>query len=365
MGRLSLEVNLGSIQANFRSLVAYASPCDVMVVLKANAYGLGVREIAQCLIHESKCWGIGVANITEAKEVFDLGKPVLILGAILPDELIEVIELGVRIPIADLKIAGQAAEVAKQLNKKVFAHCLIDTGMGRLGCRLEDAQTFITELDKMPEISLEGLFSHFPYAYGDYDFSYNQVVGLKNLIRDLQDEGIHFKYQHIANSDGIHNIPGSLQKPFNLVRSGINLYGQYDPEGQRSFELQQVLTLRAKLVAVRELPQGASVGYGRQTKLKSKTRIGTIAIGYADGLPIGLSNKGHFIIRGKKCPILGRISMDYTTVDLSACVDAEVGDQVLCLTDDYNIQNWAEESGTISYDIICSLGKRVERSYIL
>ena len=168
----------------------------------------------------------------------------------------------------------------------------------------------------------------------------------------------------MANIDGIHNIPAAFQRPFNTVRTGINLYGCFDLEGRKTVELSQVLTLKSRLVAVRHMPAGTTIGYGRTFKLEKAQRVGTVAIGYADGMPIGLSNRGYVIIRGCKCRILGRVSMDYTTVCLDALAEAQSGDEVICLGEGISVSDWAGMKDSIPYDIICSIGDRVERVYL-
>ena len=148
------------------------------------------------------------------------------------------------------------------------------------------------------------------------------------------------------------------------MRTGINLYGCFDLEGRQTVELEEALCLKARLVAVRELPWGSSLGYGRTCRLQEPTRVGTVAIGYADGLPLQLSNHGRLRIRGRDCPILGRVSMDYTTVSLADVPEARPGDDVVCLGDGITVAEWAQAKGTITYEIICAFGNRVQREYV-
>jgi alanine racemase len=191
-----------------------------------------------------------------------------------------------------------------------------------------------------------------------------QVSFIKELLVQLQEVGVTFQEVHIANSDGVHNIDSSHKGPFTMVRTGINLYGYFDLEGRKRFNLTQVLTLKSKLIAIRELPKGTTIGYGRTFQLSRNTRVGTVAIGYADGLPIALSKKGFLSVRGMVCPIIGRVSMDYTTIDLTEVEDAEIGDDVICLGKSFEVNEWALQADTITYDIICSIGARVKRVYL-
>ena len=149
-----------------------------------------------------------------------------------------------------------------------------------------------------------------------------------------------------------------------MVRTGINLYGAYDSEGRHAFPLQPVISLKSRLVAVRTLPQGSSIGYGRTVILNQQALIGTVSIGYADGVPFNIPGQGHFLIGGQPCPVIGRVSMDFTTVSLAAAPKAEVGDEVICLGEEITVQDWARISNSITYQIICSFGSRVERRYV-
>ena len=182
--------------------------------------------------------------------------------------------------------------------------------------------------------------------------------------------GIEFSKIHIANSDAINNCEFTHHDPFNYVRSGINLHGSFDNEGQRRLNLESVLSLKTRLVAVRRLPAGYTIGYGRTFRLVRDMLVGTIAAGYADGLPLNLSNRGYVVIKDRLCPILGRLSMDYTTVSLESFREGEVtkGDEVICLggsgPNAVTVENWAQIKGTHPYDVICSIGNRVERIYM-
>jgi alanine racemase len=198
--------------------------------------------------------------------------------------------------------------------------------------------------------------------------SQTQINNFKALVRQLSTRKIHFKYAHIANSDAINNFPESYQSPFNLVRTGINLHGAFDAQGNRSLEIHPVITLKTRLTAIRLMAAGTTIGYGQSFKLKEQTSVGTISAGYADGLPLSLSNQGHVIIRDKLCPIIGRVSMDYTNVSLAEVPDAQIGDDVTCLgsteSNCVTIESWAELKNTHPYEIICSIGNRVERRYV-
>ncbi|MCM8534828.1 MAG: alanine racemase [Lentisphaeraceae bacterium] len=362
MARNILEIRLDLIQKNFELIQKHVKPLSLMAVLKANAYGLGATEVGQAL-KEVGCSRFGVADVNEALELQHLEVPLQILGDIIDFEIPKLVSEEFIIPVTSYENALKISKEAESQNKKASVHFLIDTGMGRLGMPIDLSFETIQRVSSLKNLSFDGIYSHFPHAYGDRSFSEKQIEKFIDLLNKLKSQNISFGEVHFANSDGLHNIDASVEQPFSMVRSGINLYGYYDLEGTHKFELNEVLSLKSKLVSVRELPQGATVGYGRTYTLSKPMKVGTVAIGYADGLPIEFSNKGRLVVNGVSCPIIGRVSMDYTTIDLSN-VDAEVGDEVLCLSEAYDVNDWAKDSGTISYDIICSLGSRVKRVYL-
>ncbi|HPN84799.1 MAG TPA: alanine racemase, partial [Victivallales bacterium] len=246
---------------------------------------------------------------------------------------------------------------------------LIDTGMGRLGIRIEEAEKTVYEVLKMPSIQCCGIYSHFPVAYQPAScYTISQIDAFKKLLSNLKKNGISFKSIHIANSDAVNNYPETFKPPFNMVRTGINLHGSFDPQGQRAMNLKSIISLKTRLVAVRKLPAGAFLGYGCTYRLPEDTLVGTISAGYADGLPLALSNRGYVMIRGIPCHVLGRVSMDYTTVSLAQVPEAKCGDEVICLGGKGNfeitVDQWAQMKGTHAYDIICSFGSRVKRNFI-
>lgn len=361
-GRVTLHIHLDKLQSNYRKIAAAVAPLQVMTVLKANAYGLGVRPVADALA-AAGCWGFGCAELREALSLVELGKPVLILGGMLPDDIPQVLDHGILAPITDLDIARALNAAAAARGVQAECHCLIDSGMGRLGIRIEEAYETIRVVAALSHLRLTGLYSHFPSAYDDYEFSEMQISLVTQLLQRLEDDGITFQWRHIANSDGINNLPLSFQPPFNLVRTGINLYGVFDLEGKQTLALEPVLSMDTRLVAVRTLPAGATIGYGRTRKLERATRVGTIAMGYADGMPLGMSDRGYVMVHGRHCRILGRVSMDYTTICLDTVPQARVGDTVECLGKHITVGDWARYKQSIPYDIICSLGHRVARVY--
>ncbi len=364
--RVTLAINLSVLATNYHAVCDVAAPCTVMPVLKANAYGLGVAQIAHALV-KAGAPRIAVAEPFEALQLLNLGVPVQILSGILPDEMAEMIAHDVVLPVVSVESAKQLSAAAMAQGKRVTVHIKLDTGMGRAGLLWHEAAEALREIAALPGLNIEGLFTHFPLAYESGSaFTLEQLNRFKQVLAAAQALGLSFRYLHAANSDAINNAPEACSSPFNLVRCGINLHGAFDAAGSLRIPLKPVLTLTTRLTQVRTLPAGTPIGYGHTYCTTRPLRVGTVCAGYADGLPLALSNRGHVLIRGTSAPILGRISMDYLTVSLEDVPDATVGDTVTLLGRDgmheIRVQDWANIKGTHAYDIICSIGSRVQRT---
>ncbi|OGV33247.1 MAG: alanine racemase [Lentisphaerae bacterium GWF2_45_14] len=366
--RVRLDIDLKVLRENFSKIADTVSPCSVIAVLKANAYGLGVLKIAETLVKAGAA-GLAVAELNEALEISSLGKPVQILGGVLEEEIPEAVRAGIILPITSYETAQMISREALRQNKIAECEFLIDTGMGRLGFLEKDAEGEIEKCVKLPGLDCGGIYSHFPIAYRTAsEITESQICRFLDLVAGLGKKGITFRKIHMANSDALNNFPITYCGIFNRVRTGINLYGAFDNEGRRVLKLESVLTLKTKVVAVRKLPAGMSLGYGCTYKLLKDTLVGTIAAGYADGLPLALSNRGYVLINNMLCPVLGRVSMDYTVVSLENVPGVKAGDEVICLGGEginaITVENWAQIKGTHAYDVICSFGSRVKRNYI-
>ena len=369
--RVRVEIDLGALVRNYRRIQAHVKPMRVLCVLKANAYGLGVGPYAEALA-KAGCRDFGVAEPFEALELLGVlrrgrcAADVQILSSILPDEIAPMVKAGVILPVTDLATAKLISAAARRAKTTARVHFKLDTGMGRLGILAKDALETIRAVKKLPALDCEGIFSHCPMAYDPKDpFTKRQVALFKSIVAACAKEGIAFRKVHMAASDAINNFPETARSPFTMVRTGINLHGSFDPNGRKALKVEPVLSLKTRVAQVRELPAGTTLGYGRTWCLAAPTKVATISAGYADGLPLALTNRGFVFIGGRRCKIIGRISMDYTTVDVSDVPDVKPGDEVVCFgacgRDSITPDDWAELKGTHAYDVICSLGSRVQR----
>ena len=370
--RVWVELDLETLVANYRKIAASVSPLGVMCVLKANAYGLGVGAYARAL-HGAGCRMFGVAEPHEAlelKRIFadaDEMPEVQMLSSVLPDEIDEMVASSVVLPVVDLQVAEMIDSAAARQGVRAKIHFKIDTGMGRLGILQADALETMSAAAGLKHLDCEGVFSHCPMAYLPDDLSTRrQIRGFAALVGEAARKGIRFKKVHIAASDAINNYPEAARPPFTMVRSGINLHGSFDPNGIKALKVDPVLTLKTRIAQVRRLPAGTTIGYGRTCRLDAERTVAVISAGYADGLPMALSNRGTVLIGSRHCPIIGRISMDYATVDVTGVEGVKAGDEVVCFgrsgENRITPDDWAAIKGTHAYDIICSLGSRVERT---
>ena len=368
--RVQVEIDLGALVRNYERIAKRVKPLKVLCVLKANAYGLGVGAYARALA-AAGCERFGVAEPFEALELKKAlprssKASVQILSAVLPDEIEPMVKAGVTLPVTDVEEARLISSAAVSAHCTAKVHFKLDTGMGRLGILAKDALATILEVVKLPNLDCEGLFSHCPMAYDPKDpYTPGQIRSFKAIVAAAAKQGVTFREVHIAASDAINNFPAAAKAPFTLVRTGINLHGSFDPNGRKALKVEPVLSLKTRVAQVRELPAGTTLGYGRTWCLNAPAKVATISAGYADGLPLALSNRGFVFIGGRRCRIIGRISMDYTTVDVSDVNGVKAGDEVICFgkcgRDSITPDDWAAIKGTHAYDIICSLGTRVER----
>lgn len=370
--RVKLEIDTAKLIANFQAVQKRVGDCRILSVLKANAYGTGADVIGKVAL-KAGASRIGVADLKEAlamQKAIDSALPVQILGVVTPDELPAAVANDLVLPVNGPAMAQAISREAVRQQKQVRVHLILDTGMGRFGWLAGNYFEEICSIARLDNLILEGLYSHFPCAGVPREAgTMAQIDMFKQQYCRLKESGIDFTYRHIAASDGILCQRPSSQEPFNLVRLGLCWYGVCRNPAEEDIKLQNSLRLTTVVGAVRELPKGFTVGYNRTVKLQKNSCVATICAGYADGLPLALSNQGRVLINGCSCPILGRISMDYTMVDVSNAPGViQWGTPVTLWGGDgdekIEISEYAQGKNTHIHDILCALGARVERVYI-
>ncbi len=365
-----IDINLDNLYSNLQQIKAlFPAGIYVMAVVKADAYGHGILAVARFL--ESRMINyLGVASLDEAILLRRAGirTPILILGEIQPKELPIAQFYGVTVTVASKYFAQHLRNyVVNNSDSAIKVHIKIDTGMHRLGLDLLEAEDVIAKLF-ISGLELEGIFSHFHSADTDPSATMIQIHRFAGLLRRLKTKGIEFKLRHISNSAGLL-FHRSFEGLCNMVRPGIALYGAY-PNGELMdyLRLSPVLSLKSKIIALRRLKKGQGLGYNYAYIAPKERLVAVVPVGYGDGYPRALSNRAKVLIKESRCPIIGRICMDQLFVDVTDLGDVSVGDEVVLIGRDgietITVEELASWCNTISYEILCQLGRRLHRQYI-
>ena len=361
------EIDLNSIGYNVRQFKHNSSDAELMAVIKADGYGHGAIEVAWEAIKNGATW-LGVATAKEGIQLRRAGfkTPILVLGGITPEEIIDCSYNDIDVAVYGKNFIGQLDGYSNIFRKPLNIHLKIDTGMHRIGVLPEDLDAFVKELGNRKYINTRGIFTHFPNAAGDEEFSNQQLAEFADCVNLTEKVLGEIPYKHTANSAAAVNLIGSH---FNLVRVGLGLYGYHDEIwlGEK-LEIRPALTWKTKVTSTREIKLGNRVGYGRTYLVNRDSRIATIPIGYADGYKRILSNNGFVLIKGQRARIAGRVCMDQTMVDITDIPDVVEGDEVVLIGKQgdekismYEMCEWAD---TIPNDILVSIKERVDRTYI-
>ena len=367
------EIDLNAIKHNIKILKnLIPKNTKFMAVVKADAYGHGTVKVAQKAI-QSGADMLGVARLHEAQELRDAGisVPILIFGFIFPNQLETLANLDLTATIYDYKIAKQLSIQACKKSITIKAHLKIDTGMGRLGILLDSKNRSVSnikEIINLPQIDIQGIYTHFASADSlDKSYCENQIEVFTDFLNKLKQQGIEFKTKHAANSAAIINFPKSH---FDLVRAGLAMYGLYpnlEMQNNEQINLKPVLKLKAIITSIKKVPKGFNISYGMTYQTKNKTTIASVPIGYADGFSRLLSSKGCMLVNGKRAPIVGRICMDQTLIDIGLMSDVKIGDEVVIIGSQGKETITAEEvalkASTINYEVVSSLTSRVPKFY--
>jgi alanine racemase len=363
-----VEVDLGNFAANWAEMRRLVGPdVRIMQVVKADAYGHGAIEISNvALTNGASC--LGVANADEGVQlrVSGITAPVIILSPATDSEIDQIIKYSLIPSVSDLDFAREFQKRARKAGIRAPIHVEVDTGMGRGGTMQAEACQTICEIASFPNLSVEGIFTHF--AESEVLSCYNDLQwrSFTEILEKLAAANLSIPIRHIANSGAILNYP---QFHLDMVRPGIMSYGIYpSPETRDKATLAPVMSFKTRVVLIKEFPEGYGIGYGRTFITRRPTRIATIPVGYGDGFGWMLSNQGEALIRGRRVPIAGRISMDMCTLDVSRIPECLVGDEVVLMGEQGGEQITADEIATkvhsISYEILCALGKRAPRVFL-
>lgn len=369
--RVLAIVDLDAIASNIKNIRAKVDKnSGIIGIIKADAYGHGSVETAKVLLDNGADW-LAVAVVDEGLNLRKNGitAPILLLGYTPELRLNDVINNGFIQTVYSYDTAKKLSDAASALGKKAVIHIKIDTGMGRIGYRVnEESADEIVKISKLPNIDVNGMFTHFSTAdEADKAYTleqYNKFVKMNDM---LEERGLHIPVKHAANSAAIMDFDNMM---FNMVRPGIILYGAYpsDEVKKENLSLSPAMSIKTHVSYVKDVNEGDSISYGRKYTAPSKRRIATIPVGYADGFIRAYSNGGKVLVRGKYAPIVGRICMDQFMVDVTDIDGVEVNDEVVLMgkqgDKEITADFIASVLDTINYEVFCTLSKRVPRQYI-
>ena len=357
-----IEIDAQALAGNVRLLKAHiGNQVALMAVVKANAYGHGAVAVSRTALANGADW-LAVANMAEAIELraADITAPILILNGISAFAVEQAIQQDIRVSLFDLEQARQMQKAARHGKLKV--HIKVDSGMGRLGALAGDALDLLRCLHSMDHLEIEGIYTHFARADEDPAHTARQLTVFKAALASMQADGFRFKCVHAANSAALIASPDSY---FNLVRPGLLLYG-LQPTGQvRLAGLRPVMSWKTTIAQVKILPAGASVGYGGDYRTRRQETIAVLPVGYADGLRRSPQTWREALIRGKRAPLIGRVSMEKTTINVSHIPNARAGDEVVLMgrqgDEEISADEIADWLGTVHYEIVTSIAPRAPR----
>ncbi|MGY0373287.1 alanine racemase [Clostridium sp. JNZ J1-5] len=365
------EINLDNLAFNMRQIRSKAKSKDIIAVVKADAYGHGALDIAPVLL-ENGATSLAVAVVSEGVELRRGGIecPIMVLGFTPPSLMDDLVKYDIQQTVFSYSYAKELSAIAEKNHKKARIHIAVDTGMGRIGFMPnKESVEEVLKISKLPNIEVQGIFSHFSTAdEKDKEYTDYQLSKFNEFYDELSKVGVKIKIRHIANSAAIIELP---KTHFEAVRPGIILYGYYPSEevDKSNIQLKPVMELKTNIAHIKKIPSGYYISYGRKFKSTRETVVATLPVGYADGYTRLLFNKAKVIINGQFAPVVGRICMDQCMVDVTNIKgEIKVGDEVILIGEkggiSINADHIAEMLGTINYEVVCMISKRVPRVYI-
>ncbi|MEA1900871.1 MAG: alanine racemase [Thermodesulfobacteriota bacterium] len=367
------EVDLKAIAHNIRELRRITNPkARFMAIVKANAYGHGIIEVARQSL-ENGAEALGVANIEEGIQLRKAGinAPVLIFGYASPVHAKKLIEFDLTQTVYSYEISRALSEAVAAYGKKIKVHIKVDTGMGRLGLLREITDSSVSEVEsisRLPMLELEGIYTHFATAdKSDRSYAGKQFEIFMDFLNLLRIAGLEIPITHAANSAAIINMP---ETHLDMVRAGISIYGLYTSEemDRSIIKLKPAMELKTRIIHLKKVPAGFKVSYGTTYETEKPTTIATVSIGYADGLNRLLSSKGRMLVCGHSAPIVGRICMDLTMLDVGNIPEIAIGEEVVVFGRQGNalisVDEIASTINTINYEVVSTIMERVPRIYL-
>ncbi len=365
MSPTTLRIDLEAIDANLGLVRRLHPNRGILLPVKAGAYGHGLVEVARHVEKTGSAAWLGVAHVAEAEQLRAAGVrlPTLKLSPAFPDELDRAVAADLTLAVATKEDALQLDEAAASAGSCATVHLKVDTGMRRVGTEPDRAVELARFIAELPHLNLDGIFTHLPISDtpAGNDFTRDQLRRFVEIATQIQDATGPVNWVHAGNSGAVlgHDLTGT-----NLVRPGIMAYGYRADAGTAWEGLTPAATWTSRLSFIKRVHGGESVGYGRTWTAPADTWIGTVPVGYGDGYSRLLSNRGRMIVAGRSCPVVGRVCMDQTMIDLGPNdPGVQVGDQVVLIGGEITMEEIAELMGTITYEVTCLITARVPRSY--
>ncbi len=362
-------VDLGAITFNIKSLKRHVGSGPLfMAVVKADAYGHGIVPVAKTAIKAGADW-LGVAMVEEAILLRSAGieSPILVLGEAVPQGAGLFVENNITATVCSAETLDAMNEAAESSGTKAAVHIKVDTGMGRIGLSPEEVLPFVERTRSLRNVYLEGIFSHFAAAdEEDKGYAHKQLEKFKDVLATLEERGIRIPIRHLAGSAATIEL---RESHFDMVRPGISIYGAYpSPEVDHSVPLKPAMAFVTAITFLKEVSEGTAISYGRTFVTKRQSRIATLPVGYGDGYPRLLSNKGEVLVAGKRAPVVGRVCMDMTLIDVTHIPEASLGSEVVLFgrqgDEEILVDEIAAKAGTISYEVLCNITNRVPKEYV-
>ncbi len=365
------EIDLAALERNLRHIRASLPPhIRYVAVVKADAYGHGLQQVAGRLMHAGADL-FAVANITEAALLRELGPgwPILLLSPLLPDEDRFVGEYDVAATVSTLDEVARLEKASRSARRAISVHLKVDTGMGRLGVWHEEAPALVRRISDSKDLRLAGIFTHFASPDDDAAFTEEQRRRFLGVLAECRLDRVPPEklFIHADNSAGIETMPG--MSPFNAVRVGLLQFGvlPHPSSFLAKVQAEPVFSFHTRIGIVKRLPAGTTVSYGRTRRLSRDSTIAVLCAGYGDGIPRAVSNRASVLIKGVRCPVLGRVTMDQTIVDVSDVPGLASGDEAVIVgrqgADEISIGEFSRWAETIPWETLCSVTKRVPRVY--
>lgn len=360
--RTWLDIDLGALAHNL-GLIRNAIGPDVLIALvaKADAYGHGLVPVSSFAVRNGADW-VAVATVQEGIDLRESGvdAPIVVISPILSVEAEDAVFYGLRVLVEDVDTAKALGEAAERQNTTARVHLEIDTNLARFGCRPEKASTIALQVHSLPGVDLEGLSTHFSNSSWDVTGTEEQIRTYEKARRQCEAKGLTFSFLHLANSAGAVRYPVSRG---NLIRTGIGAYG-IDPYNLFAGNQRPVLTWKARIMVVRELPPNSPVSYAGTYRTRSFSKIATLGVGYGDGYPRALSNKGYVILKDQQAPIVGLVCMDQVLVDVTNLPEVGPGEVAQLFGPKAPIQDFARLIETNPHELACTIMPRVPRHYL-